>query len=43
MDGGILTEHNLALRSARFHRALVTKEFKIFVELLRPDESLTNV
>jgi hypothetical protein len=42
VDEGILTRHNLALRLAPFERALVTKEFKNFVELLRPDESLTT-
>lgn len=38
---GILPQHNLALRNLRLHRALVTEEFKKFVELLASSESLT--
>lgn len=41
MDVGILTKYNLALRSHRFDRALVTKEFKFFIELSGKNESLT--
>lgn len=43
MDCRILEQYNLALRIVWFDRALVTKEFKNFVELSGKDESLTNV
>jgi len=42
LDGRILKQYNLALRVAGFDRALVTKEFKNFVELSEEAESLTN-
>jgi hypothetical protein len=38
----ILAQYNLALRTDWFDRALVTKEFKNFVELSGVAESLTN-
>jgi hypothetical protein len=41
LGGAILTEYNLALRYGPHLRAVVTEEFKISVELLRPAESLT--
>jgi hypothetical protein len=42
VTAGILRQYNRALRTIRFDRALVTKEFKNFVEFSASDELLTN-